>query len=148
MQMSVITTAWERVDKWSRGQPETSLLDEFIVSQVAEYHGQHFRAVGKGWRHVSRDHAINILDHILSVDLAYSVVQPDPDGEYLNKAQQFLEVFGEEAKFFTNANPEDFGVFPSKGAYSWSPATVSTFDLGVAAVSREYVGIYWAEAED
>ena len=89
-----------------------------------------------------------MLDTILDRDLAYRVPQRDDGGVGVGQAKEFLALFKEGSRFYTNANPEIFRSFPASNNWSWTPATTSTFDLGVAAISADHIGIYWAQSED
>ncbi len=146
--MSEITAAWAPKTDWFHGQSETQLLDAFLTAQQAAWPDSKFIPLAEGWKRVRRDEVVNVLDHILARDLAYRIVQRDDGGVYEARAKEFLQVFGAEAAFFTNADASAFNWPSGTDTWSWTPATTSTFDLGVGAISAEYVGIYWAQSED
>jgi hypothetical protein len=88
---------------------------------------------------IERTEATSIAISILSRDLAY-------DTEIMSPAraaalwQQFLQGFnGQTLQLFSNGR---------SGCSQWSPATKSTFDMGVLTVGESSSGCLWVEDED
>lgn len=92
---------------------------------------------------ISRKQAEEIICYILNKDLAHSVEISQID--YARKhASNFLELFGDDAKFFSN------GMLTGKvkGLKQWYPASLATFDTGVVCLDSSKIGILWVEDED
>jgi hypothetical protein len=98
--------------------------------------------LGDLWREVGRDQARALLVSALARDLAYGERTME-DGTAASVAERFLEMFGAQARCFTNTGP-----FVAGGGRSWTPLTAHTFDVGVAALGEKRIGLLLLADED
>lgn len=92
---------------------------------------------------ISFDQAKEIIRDILHKDLAHKVEISRPDYAE-TQAINFLDYFGENAKFFTNQNV----VEKDRKPFSWFPLSSSTFDTGIVCFDEKRIGVLWVEDED
>jgi hypothetical protein len=99
------------------------------------------------YRSVSRREADAIAAYLLQTGLAYGrKIMSSSRATYLWK--RFLSLFdGEDVEFFTNSG-EDVELLTNPTQRSWTPATCSTFDIGVLVIGPTRAGCLWAEDED
>ncbi len=104
---------------------------------------QEFNSLGDAWKSLSRAEAEGLLGRLLHLDIAYGseVLEPERAREL---AARFCELFGPEARFFSNAGAQAHtGV-----SWSSSPLTWATFDIGVGACGAGLVGLVVVMDED
>jgi hypothetical protein len=91
------------------------------------------------YRCVETPEAESIAIRLLRAGLAHEVeIMSLPRAKELWR--RFLDVFeGQNIRLVTNA---------SQDATSWTPATQSTFDMGVLVIGTDKVGCLWVEEED
>jgi hypothetical protein len=91
------------------------------------------------YRDIERAEADRIAVRILQADLAYGLPIIGADrADHL--WAEFVALFeGQDAKLATNAGAD---------SYSWTPATESTFDLGVLVIGTSKAGCLWVQDED
>jgi hypothetical protein len=100
-----------------------------------------FQGLGDDWREIDRPAAREILEAVLHRDLAYGVEMMTP-GRARELAEQFLELFSGESRFFTN------GVFKNGRLSMYSGITGATFDTGVVCLDPHRIGLLWVQDED
>ncbi|PPU68754.1 hypothetical protein [Xanthomonas pisi] len=87
--------------------------------------------------------AAKVLESVLHRYMTYNV-EVMPLKLALELSAQFMAEFSDRStKFFTNG---DWG--RKRGDNAWFPATSSTFDAGVIAVSDQKMGCVWCTDED
>lgn len=91
---------------------------------------------------IGREDASRLIEYLVAYDQAYG--GPTDALDIADRcAEDFVRLFGDEARFFTNTtDPID------ARTRSWDSLTDATFDSGVVAVSATTVGIIWFEDED
>jgi len=126
----------------------TALLDAFAAEHRLE-------PLGSGWNEVNKETAQWIMVRTLSRGLAYRTeIMGERQAERLTEG--FITactrgVSGQRHRYFTNGKAVDgpamydVHLTPMLG---WNPATDSTFDTGVVMLTRQAVGLIWAEEED
>ncbi|MGN6368901.1 MAG: hypothetical protein ACTHN5_11635 [Phycisphaerae bacterium] len=91
---------------------------------------------------ITASNAAALAASILHKDMAYShQIMAEERAKEL--AQQFLEQFGAEAKFYSNG-----WTGWETGSTEWNPATDATFDTGVLVIGKDRSGCIWVEDED
>jgi hypothetical protein len=131
-----------------RNRRDVSDSDDPRVVADAFVHSLGFRPLGKDWRALPRGNATDVLERILSQDLAYGG-QTMTETAAKELSLEFTNFFPGDEPFYTN------GVFPPREEYedggwagSWDPITKATFDTGVIAIGSDLVGLLWIEDED
>jgi len=112
----------------------TAMLDEFVETLG-------FDGLREDWKEIDRRMAQTILQAVLYRDLAYNA-EIMTAKRACQLAEQFLALFTEQARYFTNA------VFESSRLSMWSGITEATFDTGVICFDNKLVGILWVQDED
>lgn len=109
------------------------------------------KPLGSNWRAVDRATASSVLSNLLCEDMAYD--QPRlSKHEIAMSMDEFLTHFGASARFFTNAEWENRGLWSRQIVTSWElqwhPATAATYDGGVLVLDEGKSGVLWLEDED
>ena len=112
-------------------QPDIPVLDAFARQIGVD-------AIGSQWRRVSRGEAASLAASALARDLAYERVRHMDDAEASALANRFVSLFDDAGRFFTNRS--EVG--------GWMPLTASTFDVGIFAMDRHWLGAVVVQDED
>ncbi len=120
--------------------PEPVVLDALAVRVGGS-------PLGDDWIAVSRDDAQRLLSRVFARDLGMnaSIMSEEDAGGF---ARRFLDLFGAEARCFTNTPVLDDEDVDSTWTGSWKPLTSATFDTGIAVVDGPRAGLCWVTDED
>ena len=125
-----------------RGSSGRDVADQLAVAA-------HYRPIGSLWLSIVHQAAAQVLQDILSYDLAYHG-DVMARGEASKLAVAFLAHVGEAADFFTNGSWAEPPVVTTRVTKdpSWQPLSQATFDAGVVGVGLESAALLWVEDED
>jgi len=124
-----------------------------LLGEVAA--GHRLEPLGTGWDEVNEETARWIMVRVLSMSLVYRApIMAEEQARTLTDA--FLtacarDTAGQRHRFFTNGKGVDGPAMYDvrlRPMLGWNPATESTFDTGVVMLTRQAVGLMWAEEED
>ncbi len=99
-----------------------------------------------------RETAVAVLSELLHKDMAYGAkMMPQEEADLL--ATDFLSLFGEKSRYFSNATwqkeKDSFaGQTHVKRLNGWKSLTEATFDSGIIVADTDKIGIVWFEDED
>ena len=105
--------------------------------------------IGDRWREVGRGFAERTLEWVLSRDLAYSA-RLMSTSRAKTLTDEFLGLFEDDAKFFTNyiSTCGEDTVLDGLTSHVSDSVTDATFDIGILVVGSTHVGILWVADED
>ena len=126
----------------------TALLDVFSAEHQLE-------PLGNGWAEVNEETARWVMVRMLSRGLAYRT-EIMGEGQARTLTERFLaacarDASGQRYRYFTNGKAVDGPAMYDvhlKPMLGWNPATESTVDTGVVMLTRQTIGLMWAEDED
>lgn len=123
--------------------------DEIISTFLKKLGRQPRSSKSYNWLKLEYDQAEKVLSEILFEDMAYAV-EFMSNSQAKELASDFLHLFNSgQPEYFSNGYPKMS--FPDEMSFSKRVAfglTGATFDGGVVAVDKSYVGILWFGDED
>ncbi len=132
----------------NRGSEDVSSALQNLVGQI-EGLERPVEEICADLKEVSKDSTQKILSEVLHKDMAYGVKIMD-ENRSSELANDFVSLFGEHAKFFSNQDQEGFIKFHrgETNTLISSPITPATFNVGIFAIGDTFTGFVVVEDED